>query len=878
MTLRIVFIAAAALLASGIAFAQEADQSALRTLNHSVLRHYEQARGAPAGQLPDLRKQAIADIRQREAALSSLIATDPDAALGMAFSDDLAAELRASFPESARHFERRRTWTGTVESAVEDNPESAGSHTVHRLKTDRRTLLLYSGNAGQIAYSGPITVTGLEVNGKVAVTSFNSSLTVAAAATTAINGVTGQQSVLTILINLPAYTLPSGVEAEYIKGVLYGNAWSTKQNTPNFSVDDFWQQNSDGATSAPFSAGKVAGPYLLSSNFNTDATGASFCDYISMKNAAIAAADADVNFLLYNRVVIVMPNNGACTWSGVSGIGYWSATSLDGTFSASFTWLRADQLSTRTAGVQLATHELGHGMGLNHAKTREYPGPPRQPLGAIGAAGTLNEYGDAFSAMGTGLGFYSAQHAQEVLGWLAPLNYTQVSTTGTYAVTAWETRPATGVVKALRVLRDAASNSWLWIEYRTNSGIYDATLNSQVWSGALIHYEDASTGAYTGVLDFTSATSSFLDPALAVGQTWSDPYSSLSITATSIAGGVLNLSIGFGAAACTPANPTVTLSPVNPTVNPGGTTSFTVAVTNKNSSGCPVSTYSLTAAQPAGFSGTFSATALTLAGGAAGSATLTEIAGAATGTFALSVTASDTATGSTAFGKGSANITVAAVCSAAIPGVTITPGTTSMVPGGSTAFTVTVKNNNSAACASTSFNLTSAQPAGFTGTFLKTSVSSLASGASASTTLTEKAGTVAGFFTLTVTGTDAARPTSLGTGTAGITVAACTLAAPVISLTPSSISILAGGSAVYTVNVTSTNSAGCAAATYALAATQPVGLTGSLSVPSLTLASGAAGTASLTEKSGTKTGTYSVTVTATSGALKGTAVATTVVK
>lgn len=874
MSIRIAFIAIA-VLGGVVTFGQTSEQTEIRNLNETVLRHHEAARTSRGA--AQQRRQASLDFVKREAALASLIESDPDAALGMAFSEDLAAELKTAFPESAAHIESRQTWTGTIETAVEDDHRS-GSHTVHRLKSGGRTMELYSGSAVTAASGSTVKVTGIQVAGKVAAASFTPQAAVVAAGT---NGVTGQQNIVTILVNFPGYTLPTGVDAEYMKGVLYGNAWSTKQNTPDMNVDDFWQQNSDGKASAPFSSGKVVGPYLMKSNYNQDSKGGSFCDYITMRDAVVAAADADVNFTQFNRIVIVMPNNSACTWSGVSSIGYWASTSADGAISASFSWLRADQLATRSSGVQLATHELGHGLGLNHARTREYPGSPRITLGAIGAAGTLNEYGDNFSAMGTGPGFYGAEHAQQILGWLAPLNYTEVRAAGTYTIAPYETRNAASAVKALRVLRDATSNSWLWIEYRTNAGVYDSQLNSQVWTGALIHYEDATTGAYTGLLDFTPSTTSFLDPALAAGQTWTDPYSKLSIAATGIAGGALTLTVNYGTAVCTPANPTVTLSPANPTVSASGSTALTVTVKNNNSSSCPVSAYSLTSVQPAGFSGKLSATSLNIAGGASGTATLTETVGTTVGTFALSVTATDTATGAgNTSGIGSTNITVAAVCTAANPTVTISPSGISVSAGASTALTVTLKNNNSSACAATGFNLAAVQPAGFSGTFSNAAIAALASGSSGSVTLTEKAGTTGGTFTVSVTGTDSARSTSKATGTASVTVnvqATCVAVAPVVALSPAKAWVILGGSATYSINVTNSNASICGTTAYAIAAVQPTGLTGSLSATTLTLAAGASGTVTMTVVSGAKTGSLSTIVNVTAGTLKASATAITTV-
>jgi M6 family metalloprotease-like protein len=788
----------------------------LRALNETVLQHHELALHAGPNQAGAIRNQATIDIQQRETAMAALIETDPDAVLQMAFSPALLASLKAAFPASASHFEEHQTWTGSLQSAVEDSLDLTASRVVHRFQSAGSTLLLHFSGPEPAPTAADLVIEGVRVAGHVAVRSAHPAAIRAASLAPTGSATLGPQKIVTILVNLPNFKLPSNVTPDFMKGVLFGNANSAIKNTPDWNVDDFWQQNSDGQASAPFTAGQVVGPYLLASNFNTDSTGAAFCNYSAMQQAAINAADPAVNFLSFNRIVIVMPANGACTWSGTSGLGYWSATSQDGPFSASFHWLRADTIPSRLTGVELAAHELGHGFGMSHARSRAYPGPPALALGAIGVAGVLTEYGDPFSIMASwGLGFYNAPHAQEVLGWLTPSNFTTVQAAGQFTLSAYETRNALTLVKALRVLRDAASNSWLWIEFRTNTGIYDSQLPSQGWSGALIHYEDASTGSYTNLLDFTPATTGvFTDAALASGQTWTDPYSNLSIaiggiTATS-AGNTLSVSVNYGTPACATASPSVSLSPSNPTVSPNGATNFTATVTSNNAAACPVSAYSLTTVQPSGFRGALSATSLTLAGGATGAATLTETASTASGTFPVSVTAIDTGRpADTGTGTGTANVTVAAICTAANPTVTLSPSAVSLAAGASTSLTVTLKNNNSAACAAASWNLTSVQPLGFSGTFSKTSLTGIASGASGSVTLTEQAGTSLGTFPLSISGSGATASGIVGTGTATLTVSGCTLANPVVSISQSNGNIKAGSSTSWTVNVKNTNSSGC---------------------------------------------------------------------
>ena len=221
-----------------------------------------------------------------------------------------------------------------------------------------------------------------------------------------------------------------------------------------------------------------------------------------MRDAVIAAIDGQVDFRNYSRILIVTPGNGACTWAGTANVGCRAMSSNgDGEFTASVAWQRAESMATRTAAVQLTTHELGHNLTLSHAGSRDFGS---EALGAIGAAGTLSEYGDPFSTMGSwNFGFYAASQAANQLQWLgAGSNYTVVETSGTYTIQGYETRPAG--VKALKVRRGTGNNSWLWLESRQNVGNYSSRLDPSAFRGALVHFEDATTGNDSHLLDFTT--------------------------------------------------------------------------------------------------------------------------------------------------------------------------------------------------------------------------------------------------------------------------------------------------------------------------------------------------------------------------------------
>src|SRR5947209_7095677 len=106
---------AAILVCIGAASGQEkAPAARVREMNNLVLRHHELATHASPLQAAGVRTQAASDIERREAALASLVARDPDAALNLAFPADELQALRAAFPGSANHFERQETFTGRL--------------------------------------------------------------------------------------------------------------------------------------------------------------------------------------------------------------------------------------------------------------------------------------------------------------------------------------------------------------------------------------------------------------------------------------------------------------------------------------------------------------------------------------------------------------------------------------------------------------------------------------------------------------------------------------------------------------------------------------------------------------------------------------------
>jgi M6 family metalloprotease-like protein len=487
-----------------------------------------------------------------------------------------------------------------------------------------------------------------------------------AASAQAACSTTGVQNIAVLIVNFQDAAV--AVTPQQVSDIFF-------DTSSGHSLNGYWQEASYGQTLA---AGNVFGPYTIAASAYY-----SCLNMTQILDDAVAAANASgVNLQNYTRINIIFPGL-PCGWAGVTSTGSAGAgcntwNTPAGTLTASVSFLISSYLAARDQGVILAAHENGHQLGLDHAGT--VTDEPSAVLGPSGSPGTIGEFNDFFSAMGTWtLATYSAPHKSEILNWMASgANYQLVQSSGTYTLQPLESYPPG--LKSLKVQRGTGNSSeYLWIEYRQPVGNYDSTISFMNFAGALIHYEYSETGKHTNVMDFTASdVGSWYNTVLGPGQSWTDPYSNVSVTVESATPSGLTIGVNYGSnSTCSFSTPTLNVAPLNPSIYPGQTAGYSVSVTNNDSPGCAASTINLASSEPSGWSTSLSSSAVTLNPGQSASLSLGKGAPPNTlpGTYAVSLTASDANANIT----DSANATVVAAPS--LSAILSVPGSVFSRPG-----------------------------------------------------------------------------------------------------------------------------------------------------------------------------------------------------
>jgi hypothetical protein len=154
--------------------------------------------------------------------------------------------------------------------------------------------------------------------------------------------------------------------------------------------------------------------------------------------------------------------------------------------------------------------------------------------------------------------------------------------------------PTSTSPKALKILKStdplSGVNSWYYVEYRTATGFDSfiaSILNTNIMNGVIIHTGTDGNGNSSKLLDMTPNSSIYFsydwnDPALAVGQSYTDPDAGVTITPMVVDGTTASVNVTFGSGAPPPPPLPASVDATPPTVTLTNPTNGAAVARNKS--------------------------------------------------------------------------------------------------------------------------------------------------------------------------------------------------------------------------------------------------------------------------------------------------------
>jgi hypothetical protein len=589
--------------ASANIFAAQSDDTPERLTDSLIRLHGQHVRAAESEQLPIVTRMQNVALARRQALLAR-IASNPGAVLKTALPEGVSRRFPAPIRDLLEH---EAELDGELEIIHEDRPRRSRFHYTLKSLGVNYALHFRKDPPDHLRTGARLRVRGIKVGDAVALESgADSVLTLAAA----LPNTFGEQRTIVILVNFSDAPAQPYTPA-YAQDLVFNTV-------SNFFLENSYQQT--------FLSGEVRGWYTLNMN-----SPASNCDYNQIASKADAAAvAAGVILANYSRRVYAFPQTGGCGWWGLGTIGG----------NPSRAWINGD-FKLRVVG-----HELGHNLGLYHSHSLDCGNV------VLGQVCSIGDYGDAMDIMGAA-SFHLNAFQKERLGWLdynlsPPIALAQSA--GSYSIAPFET--VGNQPKALKILRSTnpsnGRRSYFYAECRRPLGFDAAVANyPSVLGGFLLHLAEENSGNSSYLLDMTPQTSSWSDPALPAGQSFTDPVAGVTITPSAPCSDAINgnITVAVGPGACARSAPESSLgaTPSGWTVS-GKPLGFAITVKNHDSNCAPAS-FALAPIVPQGWTATFTHPVLTINSGASKTTilTITPPANVLDGTFNFDVTATHNA-------------------------------------------------------------------------------------------------------------------------------------------------------------------------------------------------------------------------------------------
>jgi hypothetical protein len=761
LLLPFLFVLAISMVPGQVLAGSSGAEARAEALTHSLVAlnaRYSHAKSAAQGELLD---QLIETATARQQVLGELLQDEPASVLKYAFPEHVLDKM----PDSVRgYIEERVELEGELEALYKDYKD--GSHQLlHFLKSNgKRYSLSFSTPPARLDPGKPVRVTGLMLNSNPPEESGGSNGTL-------LISTGGDNIQYLALVDSNGGTSESqgGVLGEPVNPigeqrtlVLLVNFQDTADITPYTpaqahdavfgTVNNFYQEASSGKT---WLTGDVRGWYTLPI--------ASTCDGNTVASEADAAAAADgIDLGAYGRIIYIMKDDASCFWAGSSLLFVYPSRA----------WTRAG------LDPQVIAHELGHGFGLGHSNFLDCGSTI---LGTDCVTARDNKFDTMGSAPETG---HFNAFQKEYLGWLSPQEILTVTNSGIYDLQPFELIDnVTSKAIKIRKEQDPAGqgSTWYYLEYRQALG-FDSFIagNSNVENGILVHTGQDFDYQSSLLLDMTPNSSilSFndrSDPALIVGESYTDTASGITITTDQAETNGASVTISLGQPLCVHGNPTLALSPPeSPWVSPGTPVTYEMTVSSTDSDACVMSGFYLSAAAPSGWSVELDSDTLQIAPGTSGTVNIvvTSPQTAVEGFHDITITASESdepsysASATATYVIEPADLTP--TCTVQTPLLGVSPSSQNGNPGTTLFYTVSLTNNDNAACDTSNFDLSITSLPGDWSDDLFPTIIILSPGTTGTTTFSvTSAGTAtAGSYNLQIAVSDALDPAHAKTTTA----------------------------------------------------------------------------------------------------------------
>ncbi len=631
---------------------------------------------------------------ERRDALKNALETDPTGASLVMMTDKVKKQLPSQIDSL---LEKETVLTGVYEFIHGDDFENGVVYSVHNLRVSDNNYTLYFSDEQKDPVFKPglsVKLSGFAIDKKILITN-KEQLKQISSVEPQVAGITTPtvKKLAIIMFNL----------RNNVKQVISPSSARSVTFTGTSSANKYYQEESFGAWQLQGKIrtdGDIYGPYTI--NYDDVKN----CDYnnwsIAAENAAAAEGFSPDG---YTNIIYIFPSLGGCP-------------------GRAFAYLAGTRVFV-TASYNAATviHELGHNYSLEHSSSWACTGPTGAKV-SISSKCSASEYGD-FAVMGATTTYHMNNRSKGKLGFFSPENTLDVTTDGLYTVVPVEIN-TTGV-QTLRIPRqmDSAGNilDYYYLEFRQPYGFDNFAAIEPKVNGLLIRVAPAylSVGR-SFLLDATTpALTNFTDAPLALNQTFTDSAAGVSIKTVSTGPNGAQAEVHFFQPICTPAKPTVTITPTSVWQDRGASANYTLSITNNNY-GCGASNFSITPTLPSGFVQVpYNPVSIGSVQTVRVLISIMSPSTAAEGLYQFTQTINDLshATGPVAV-KANYNVSLPG-CTRANPSISMTSGLSSANPGGSVTYDITVTDNDTD-CPAATFTVTPTLPSGFVQTPPKLSV------------------------------------------------------------------------------------------------------------------------------------------------------------